>query len=186
MKHIVAALVLCATPLVAQDFSEGSEANEWGLFGEAPARFEAEVTDLLCAVTGDCPEDCGGGARQLGLIRTADDILIYPMKNGEPVFAGAAVELQPYCGQTVEVDGLLINDEEIGAHNVYMVQRILPEGSSEWVVANRWGKVWAENHPEAAGGPWFRNDPRINSRLAETGYLGLGLDVDEAFVAEWY
>ncbi|WGH77736.1 hypothetical protein [Jannaschia ovalis] len=180
------AAIALALPAAAQDFSEGSEAREWGLYAETPARFTAEVIDPLCELTGDCTEACGGGARQVVLRRLADDAWVFPLKNGQPAFNGAVADVQPYCGQTVEVDGLLIDDPEIGATSVYLVQRIRPEGG-EWRRANLWTDDWAAKHPEAAGdGPWFRRDPRVLSEIEREGYLGLGAEADAAFIADWF
>ncbi|MEM9870916.1 MAG: hypothetical protein AAF822_06645 [Pseudomonadota bacterium] len=185
LKHLTALVALIATPLAAQDFSEGSEARSWNLYAEVPAKFEAKVVDLVCEFTGDCPADCGAGKRQLGLLRTADDVLVLAMKNSQPAFTGAAVELQPFCNQVITVDGLLIDDPELGARNVYLVQTIVPPGATETIKANQWTKSWAAEHPEAAGkGPWFRRDPEIKEIIETEGYLGLGLEVDEAFIAE--
>ncbi|WP_299769952.1 hypothetical protein [uncultured Tateyamaria sp.] len=185
MKKLIAFLAMVASPLAAQDFSEGSEARSWNLYAEVPAKFEATVVDLLCTFTGDCPADCGAGKRQLGLLRTADDTLILPMKNSQPAFTGAAVELQPFCNQTITVDGLMIDDPELGANNVYLVQTIVPPGGGDKIKANTWTKNWAAEHPEAKGkGPWFRRDPRIKSIIAEEGYLGLGVELDEAWIAD--
>ncbi|WP_299743646.1 hypothetical protein [uncultured Tateyamaria sp.] len=185
MKKLIALLAMMASPLAAQDFSEGSEARSWNLYAEVPAKFEATVVDLLCTFTGDCPADCGAGKRQLGLLRTADDMLILPMKNSQPAFTGAAVELQPFCNQTITVDGLMIDDPELGANNVYLVQTIVPPGGGDKIKANKWTKNWAAEHPEAKGkGPWFRRDPRIKSIIAEEGYLGLGVELDEAWIAD--
>ena len=187
MIRLAAAFALIAGPAAAQqDFSEGSEAREWGLFGESKARFAATVVDPLCELAGQCDLPCAGD-RQVALVREADGVMVLPLKNGQPAFTGAAVELAPYCGQRVEVDGLLIEDEFVGAVNVYLVQRILPEGADEWVRANRWTEEWAEAHPEAAGeGPWFRRDPRIAAEIAEEGWLGLGAEADAAFIADEY
>ena len=182
MKQLigVALFVLVATPVLSQDFSEGSEAKTWNLYAEQPARFEATVVDILCELTGDCPENCGDGNRQLGLVRTVDDVLVFPNKNSQPAFTGAVQELLPYCAQAVEVDGLLLEDDYLGAQNIYLVQRIRALDSEEWVKANSWTKAWAENHPEAAGkGPWFRRDPRVLAEIASEGYFGLGLEQDE-------
>ena len=78
----------------------------------------------------------------------------------------------------VEVDGLMIEDPDLGATNIYLVQKIRNVGEAEWVKANTWTKKWAEANPDAAGkGPWFRRDPRVKAMIAATGYLGLGLDV---------
>lgn len=183
------ALALLALPAQAQetDFSAGSEAAPWNLYAESPALFSAKVVDLTCEITGDCPADCGAGRRQLALLRTADQALVYPMKNAQPVFSGAAAELAPYCGQMVEVDGLMITDPDIGAQNVYLVQRIRAEGAADWVKATQWTKDWAAKNPEAAGeGPWFRRDPRVNALIAENGYFGLGAETDAQLVKELF
>ena len=184
MKHLIACLALIASPLAAQDFSEGSEARSWNLYAEVPAKFDAEVVDVLCTLTGDCPDDCGAGRRQLGLVRTADDVLVLPMKNSQPAFTGAAVELAPFCGQTVTVDGLMLDDPELGANNVYLLHT-MQAADAEKIKANQWTKVWAKNHPEAKGkGPWFRRDPRVKSIIETEGYLGLGLAVDQTYIEE--
>ena len=88
IARAMALVALIAAPASAQDFAAGSEAKSWNLYAEAPARFEATVVDLLCDMTGDCPADCGGGTRQLALLRTADNVLVFPMKNNQPAFTG--------------------------------------------------------------------------------------------------
>ncbi len=177
-----------ALPVVAQDFSAGSEAKEWGLLGEEKARFEAKVVDLLCELAGDCPADCGAGRRQLGLLRAADGALIVPMKNGQPLFTGAATDLFPYCGKDVEVDGVLVGDEEQTPAKFYMVQMVREVDAAEWARANLWTKDWEARNPGPAAekGPWFRKDPRVNAKIAESGWLGLGLEADEAFLKEYF
>ncbi|MHA3976650.1 hypothetical protein ACW9UR_03100 [Halovulum sp. GXIMD14794] len=187
MKYLAFAFSLMAVPVAAQDFSEGSEAKEWGLYGESKARFAATVVDPLCELAGECADNCGDGRRQLALLREADNVMVLPLKNGQPVFSGAANELAPFCGQAVEVDGLLITDEELGAQNVYLVQMIRAAGSDEWTPANRWTKDWAEANPDAAGeGPWFRRDPRVLAEIEKEGWLGLGAEADAAFLEEWF
>lgn len=185
MRFSLAALALFAAPLAAQDFSEGSTAKSWNLYAEFPATFEAKVVDVACELTGQCVADCGGGTRQMGLLRSVDNVLVLAMKNSQANFMGAARDLALYCNQTVQVDGLLIEDEDLNVKNVYLVQKIKPEGSEEWVRANQASKLWAKDHPEAAGkGPWFRRDPRINAITAEEGYLGLGLEEDATYAEE--
>ena len=174
-------------PVLAQDFAAGSEAESWNLYAEQPARFTAKVVDILCDMTGDCPADCGAGKRQLGLLRSVDAVLVYPNKNNQPVFSGAANELLPFCGQEVEVDGLLISDPDIGAKNIYQVQKIRAVGSTDWTKANKWTKDWQAANPTITGkDPWFRRDPRVNARIAATGYLGLGLSTDSAFITDLF
>ena len=184
MKHFIALIALIATPLAAQDFSEGSEAKSWNLYAEVLARFEAEVVDVLCQLTGDCPENCGDGTRQMGLVRTADDVMAFPLKNNQPAFTGAATDLLTYCGQTVTVDGLLIDDPDLNAKNLYLVQTVTTADGTV-SKANQWTKEWAKANPDAAGkGPWFRRDPRINEIIVREGYLGLGLEADAEYIAE--
>lgn len=189
MLRALAVTALFAVPqaTTAQDFSAGSEAQSWNLYAEQPARFEAKVVDVLCEITGDCPVDCGAGKRQLGLVRAVDNVLVYPNKNNQPASSGAVSELLPYCGQQVEVDGLLLSDPDIGATNIYLVQKIRAVGATDWVDAKQWTKDWQAANPTKTGkGPWFRRDPRILARIAATGYLGLGLDTDKAFIAELF
>ena len=185
MKRISLLLSLAAAPLAAQDFSDGSEARSWNLYAEQPAKFEARVVDIACELTGDCPADCGAGTRQMGLIRSADGVMVLAMKNGQPNFMGAARDLALYCNQTVTVDGLLIDDPDLGAKNVFLVQTVLAPGMDAPAKANKAGKLWAEQHPEAAGkGPWFRRDPRVNAVIAQEGYLGLGAEEDARYAEE--
>ncbi|MEM0946399.1 MAG: hypothetical protein AAGK37_03265 [Pseudomonadota bacterium] len=187
MKHLLAAaLIAISGPALAQDFSEGSEAKSWNLYAEVPARFEARVVDILCEITGDCPDNCGDGKRQLGLVRAVDNVLVYPNKNSQTAFTGAAEELLPYCGNDVEVDGLLLDDPDLGAANVYLLQLIRNVGDAEWTKANQWTKRWADKNPEVADqkGPWFRRDPRIKAHIAEEGYFGLGQDREAEIKAE--
>lgn len=182
MKRFTAALALLASPLAAQDFSEGSEARSWNLYAEQPALFEARVVDVMCELTGDCPTNCGAGERQLGLLRSADDTLVLVTKNNQPAFTGAVVDLLGYCGQDVTVDGLMINDEDFPINNIYLVQRIKAEGA-DWAKASQFTKEWAKENPEAKGkGPWFRRDPRILAEISKDGHLGLGLETDKAFI----
>jgi len=189
MKHFLMMLAFAGTslPAGAQDFLQGSEAKPWNLYAEQPARFDAKVVDILCELTGDCPTDCGGGARQLGLLRAVDNVLVYPNKNAQAAFTGAVVELLPFCGRQVEVDGLLIEDPDLGATNIYLVQKIRAEGDVEWIAANRWTKEWAGVHPGAEGkGPWFRRDPRVNAEIAAHGYTGIGVEEEKPFLKELF
>lgn len=181
---LIAAATLACAPALAQDFSEGSNARSWNLYAEKPATFAAKVVDITCEITGDCVPNCGDGNRQIGLLRAADGALVYPNKNAQTSFNGATADLLPYCGQDVEVDGLLIEDPDLGARNIYLVQTIRVAGDGEWSKANQWTKRWAEKNPDASGkGPWFRRDPRVNAAISENGYLGLGLSHQEAWDA---
>ncbi|MGQ0565043.1 MAG: hypothetical protein ACT4OK_08220 [Gemmobacter sp.] len=183
IARLAAAALLLATPVFSQDFSAGSKAAPWNLYAESPALFEATVVDPLCVLTGDCPADCGAGKRQLALLRSADQAMILPLKNTQPVFTGAANDLQPYCGKVVEVDGLTLTDPDIGLQNVFQIQLIREKGAADWAKTNRWTKDWQAANPDVPGKePWFRRDPRVNADIAKDGYFGLGLEVDAAAI----
>ncbi|MEM7269912.1 MAG: hypothetical protein AAF401_11745 [Pseudomonadota bacterium] len=178
--------ILMPAAAFAADWTEGSNAKTMGLLGEEQATFAAKVVDPLCELTGDCPDNCGDGRRQLALVRADDNVMILPMKNRQN-FAGAANDLMRFCGQDVEVDGLLVGDPEMTPSKHYMVQFIRAAGAEKWKKASQFTKDWNKAHPEEKKikGPWFRKDPRIKAKIAETGYLGLGLEIDKAFI-EYY
>lgn len=179
------AIAAClALPLQALADDGESQANSWGLTGEEKARFGGTVVDMLCELTGDCPDDCGAGARQMGIVRD-DGVLVLAAKNTQTSFNGAIEDLLPYCGKAVEVDGLMVGE---GAPRVYQVQFIREKGAEEWARANRWTTVRGESEPKLVEGegPWFRRDPRVLEQIERNGYLGLGHETDEAFIKEWY
>ena len=174
-----------AMPAVAADFSEGSQAKPWGLVGERLARFEAKIVDVPCVLTGDCPEDCGAGLRQMAILREADGKMLLAFKNIQPIFTGATVDLAQYCGQTVTVDGLLVGDEEYTKGAEIMQVQTVTVGGGEPAKTDLWSKDWAEKNPDATGkGQWFRRDPRIKARIEAEGYLGLGLEEDQKYIEE--
>jgi hypothetical protein len=183
---LLAALTATAIPAGAQDFSRDSQANSWNLVGEQKARFSGKVVDILCELSGDCPDNCGAGARQLGIVRGADNALIPVLKNGQPLFNGAIPDLLPYCNQAVDVDGLILSDETIKSGPLYQIQLIRREGEAEWAKTNLWTTKWAEDHPEFADktGEWFRNDPAVQKQIAADGYFGLGKEADEQYIKD--
>ncbi len=185
----LAAMLLAASARAEGEFAEGSEITGWdNLQGRENATFRAKVVDVVCALTGDCPEDCGGGARQMALLREADGALILAAKNAQPLFTGATRDLAPYCGQTVTVDGLLVGDPELTETKVYQVFLIRREGADRSAKAERWSRLWEREHKDLAKkqGPWFRHDPTVQRAIEGNGYLGLGAEADEAFIEEFY
>ena len=182
---LTALLLTLSGPVAAEDFSKDSKAKEWNLYGETKARFSAKVVDLLCELTGDCAENCGNGNRHLGLIRQADGKLISVLKNRQASFNGAAEDLLPFCGQMVDVDGLMIGEDEYSKSRFYMVQLIRKSGEEKWQKASRWTKAWAKKNPDSKGkGPWFRRDLRVKKQLQANGHFGLGVEFDQQYLAE--
>jgi hypothetical protein len=175
--------------LAEGEFAAGSKAKSWNLSGEEKALFEGKVVDALCALTGDCPVDCGAGKRQMGIIRATDGRFLLVNKNGQPAFTGATVDLAPYCGQTVEVDGLLVGDPEItpgiGKAKVFQVQTIRAAGAEKAVKTNLWTKDWAKRNADVGGkGPWFRRDPNVAAEIEANGRLGLGAEADRLYIED--
>lgn len=164
---ILAAAVLTAHTALA--------AEEWGIEGEKKARFEAKVVDILCELSGDCPANCGGGKRQLGLI-DGEGRLHLAIKNFDP-FAGTVNDLLPFCGKQIVADGLLIDNPKLPML-VLQFKREAPDG--KWRRANWFTRDWAEAHPQLDKSQWFRQDPVIKQVIAEDGVFGIpGLKPEE-------
>lgn len=178
MRRSLSVLALAAALMVP---GLAQAAESWGLINEEKARFEAKVVDVLCELTGDCPDDCGGGSRQLGLL-TDDGRLILAFKNQVP-FAGAAEELIDFCGQRVVADGLFSTNR---GHTVFALQFVRAAPDGDWRRANRFLARWAERNgvdPKSkTAQQWFRNDPRVKARIAAEGRLGLGPAADREYL----
>ena len=152
-------------------------ADEWGIEHEEATRFEATVVDILCELTGDCPAGCGGGKRQLGLLRD-DGTLLLAAKNFDP-FAGAVNDLISFCGKRIVADGLMIGNPKMPLYALQF-KRLAPEG--EWARANWFTRDWAKAHgvePKAAA-TWFRKDEAVIEHIATYGIFGIpGLEPEE-------
>lgn len=178
-------LAVAGQVAAADDFAKDSKANTFGLSGEQKAAFSGKVVDILCELSGDCPENCGDGKRNLGIVRDADNALIMVSKNAQFEFNGAADDLLPYCNKAVDVDGLLIGEDPGVKAKVYMLQLIRLKGETDWNKAELWSEAWMKRNPGAAGkGPWYRRDRRVKKQIERDGYLGLGLEVDKKWIAE--
>ena len=122
----------------------------------------------------------------MGILRSSDGHFILANKNGQPAFTGATVDLAPYCGQIVEVDGLLVGDPEItpglGNAKLFQVQTIRAAGADKAAKkANLWTKDWKKRNPDVGGkGPWFKRDPKVAAEIEANGRLGLGAEADQA------
>ena len=146
-------------------------ANSWGLPEEVEARFDAQVTDVLCVLSGDCPEDCGAGSRLLGLLQD-DGTLVLPLKNAGP-FTGPTADLIPFCNQRVTVDGLFTTNYGV---TTFAVQFVRPEGG-KWRGANGFVRQWANERgleaKDKKARRWMRHDEAILELIEEQGVLGL-------------
>lgn len=141
-------------------------ADSWGLENEKAVAMEATVVDLLCALTGDCPADCGGGKRQLGLI-TLEGVL-YPVVKGNTLFANAHIDLLPYCNQGVLTDGLFIDSPAMPA---YFVQSVRASEALDWRPTTAFEEAWRQEH--GAAEEWWRADPLTREVIAEDGVYGI-------------
>jgi len=162
---IAAMAISVAVPGIAR------AANSWNLPGEEIVRFDATVTDVLCVLSGDCPEDCGAGKRLLGLLKD-DGELVLPIKNGGP-FTGATNDLIGYCGQKITVDGLFTINYGVKS---FAMQFTKP-ADGEWGRSNAFVKDWAKERGLGIKDKkvrfWFRNDETILKLIDERGVLGL-------------
>ncbi|MEO9899688.1 hypothetical protein [Nisaea sp.] len=142
-------------------------AQKWGIDGEMIAQFEAKVVDLLCELSGDCPASCGGGKRQLGLVRDDGTLLLAVKSN--TLFAGAALDLLPHCGERVEVDGLIISHP---AMVIYMLQRLRKPGDTDWVRATAFAEDWKRRNNTENAKRWFRRDSISGEVIRTFGKVG--------------
>ncbi len=176
---------LATTGVFAADFSKNSKAKKWGLTGEEKATFSGKVVDVMCELSGDCADNCGNGNRYLGIVREADNQLVYVLKNRQTAFNGPVVDLLPYCNKQVDVDGVLVGEDDVVKAKFYLVQLIREKGAAEWNKTTLWIKDWAKKHPDAKGkGAWFRRDPRVAKQIAKEGHFGLGHEADAQYLKE--
>jgi hypothetical protein len=155
-----------AAALAALSALPARAADPWGLANEKPLSFRAKVVDLLCPLTGDCPADCGAGKRQMGLL-TEEGVLRAAVK-GNVEFAGPVADLVPYCGRTIEVDGLLIDDPRIP---LYFVQAIRTDPSQPWQPTEAFRSQWSAAHGDPQD--WMRKDPQVKAIIAKDGVFGI-------------
>jgi hypothetical protein len=141
-------------------------ADSWGLDHERPLELTGKVVDLLCELTGDCPAGCGGGSRQLGIL--AADGKLFPVVKGNVFFAGAVPDLLPLCGQTVQADGLLI---EQPAMTLYFAQYLHLSPDAAWAPTDAFIGAWTAAHGPAE--EWWRADPTVKAVIGRDGVLGI-------------
>lgn len=173
-------LAFSAFGLILLVYGPVQAAQSWGLPGEEIVRFEAKVVDVLCELSGDCPANCGGGKRQLGLLDD-EGTLHLPVKNATP-FSGTAVELIDFCGKRVVADGLFTTNR---GYRIFALQFVKEAPEGKWRGARRFLKKWASDNGLPEDSPkakqWFRNDPSVKKIIEKDGIFGLGADVDEAY-----
>jgi len=160
-RCLIAALALLAAPAVVAHAAE-----PMGLADEKPLEVKGKVVDLLCELTGDCPQGCGQGRRQLGIL-TADGRLVAAAK-GAVFFAGAVPDLLPLCGREVHADGLLVENP---AMTLYLVQYLKPSPEAGFVPADAFLAAWKAQNGEAE--EWWRADPTVKAVIGQTGVLGV-------------
>jgi hypothetical protein len=156
-------------------------ATSWNLTDEEIAPLSGTVVDLRAIITGEPSRDCGGGKHQLG-IKTEEGKLIPVIKNAQPFF-GATVELLPFCGKAVTLDGLFTGHS---GYRVYVVQAVLTDGAA--IKATKGVAEWARRNGFDPAGKearaWYRHDPKIKAAIAKDGYFGIGQEADAAWLKE--
>ena len=155
---IAFAAALGASPALA---GEGVGAEH-----ETVVAMEAKVVDLTCELAKICPPNCGAGKHQLGLLTKEGKLL--PAVKSSTIFAAPVLDLLPWCGKTVAVDGLLVANP---AMTIYFVQGIRAKAGEDYAPTDAFEKKWV-----AANGPseeWFRNDPLVKKIIARDGIVGI-------------
>ena len=150
-------------------------AEEWGIDGEVKARFEAKVVDIQCELTGNCPDNCGSGKRQLGLLRETGE-LVMVLKNFT-IFAGGTDDLIPYCNKQIIADGLMITTPHMP---MFALQFTKLADGGKWSRANGFAKSWSKRNSGKDASNWFRDDQLVQEIIAKDGVFGIpGLEPEE-------
>ena len=157
------ALFLIGALTIAQPARSG---DLLGLENEKSMMLKGEVVDLVCALTGRCAPNCGGGQRQLAL--RATDGKLYATVKSTVDFAGANADLLPHCGRTIEVDGLLLESPRM---RLYLVQSIRARDGDPWAPTNAFLTGWRAKHGPAE--EWYRADPTVKEIIGADGVLGV-------------
>jgi hypothetical protein len=163
MRLIFGALCAALSALCA---THAGAAEKWGMPHEKELIVRGKVVDILCELARDCPPDCGGGKRQLGLV-TAEGVL-RPAAKGNVDFASPVIDLAPFCGKTIFADGLLL--ENPAAH-LYFVQAIRERDGDPWIPATAFQTRFDARH--GATKEWYRSDPTAKDIIARDGVLGV-------------
>ncbi|WP_342359733.1 hypothetical protein [Terrarubrum flagellatum] len=137
-----------------------------GLDNEQSLALKGTVVDLVCGLTGKCAPGCGGGKRQLGL--RADDGKLYATIKSVTDFAGSTADLLPWCGKSVELDGLLIENPRM---RVYLVQSIRAGASEPWKPTIAFQEQWSAKNGKAD--EWYRVDPAVKTIIDADGVYGI-------------
>ena len=160
---LIAAVLACAAPAYAAD--------ELGTPYEKAFETSGVIVDIACEIGASCPAKCGDGKRQIGL-KQADKSLL-PIVKGAPLFANAIESLLPFCGKTVFLDGLLIDNPKM---KVYFAQQYRATKDGKWLPTDGFETAFFKQNGKVD--EWFRKDPRIAAALADQGKLGIkGLEV---------
>lgn len=166
MHSMKTMVLLAATAALMLSPGIANAADGWGIDKEKEVEIEVTVVDIACQLTGDCPDNCGDGKRQLGLL-TEDGKLRAAVK-ATTLFAGPHLDLLPYCGKKVFADGLLIENP---AMTIFMVQNLRDNKDEKLRTTNAFEKDWTARNGKAD--EWMRADPAVKKVIAEDGVLGI-------------
>jgi hypothetical protein len=157
---------LLLAALAAFALTPALAAEPEGLENERVATFPAKVVDLACELGGSCPPACGGGKRLLGLVDAAG-VLRHATK-GPVDFAGVVPDLLPFCGKTIEVDGLIIDNPKM---KLFKLQRLRASAAEAWSDARGFESDWRKRNGPAE--EWMRADPAVKAIIAADGVYGV-------------
>lgn len=159
-------ILLSAVAFVALAAAPARAADAWGIEHEKVVEITGRVVDLACTLKGDCPPNCGDGKRQLGLL-TSDGKLRAVVK-GPVDFAGPVRDLLAFCGKSVQVDGLFIENPAI---HIVQIQNIRERPDQPWAKADAFAKEWEKANGKSE--EWYREDKLVKQIIGEDGVYGI-------------
>ena len=176
MKNIYSGLLLLVSAALTACATPDGEVQKWGITGAEVGELSGEVVDVLCEVSGNCADQCGGGTRQLGIKTKQGTVLIAKDLN---FYSGGAEELWPFCNQQLVVNGQFTESLNTRFFQIQNVRK--PNGP--WMKTTRFLETWATTNGASltAANDWYRDDKRVNAILEKDGRLGLGPEADSEY-----
>ncbi len=155
-----------AVVMAALTASPVRAADAWGIEHEKVVELTGRVVDIACTLKGDCPPNCGDGKRQLGLL--AADGKLRAVVKGPVDFAGPVRDLVAFCGRSVQVDGLLVENPAI---HIVQIQNIREKAEQPWARALAFEIDWQAKNGKAE--EWYREDKVVKEVIGADGVYGV-------------
>ena len=104
----------------------------------------------------------------MGMASVEQAGVLHNVTKGPVDFAGAVPDLLPYCGRTIEVDGLVVDNPKM---KLFMLQRLRAATGQTWIEARGFESDWRKRNGPSE--EWMRADPAVKAIIAADGVYGV-------------